>query len=393
MTATDTHPVVTTAHDRSLDVALPQAPMARFRRLVILGVAAGGDAINFTQALGVVAADLGLWQLWSVVGALTLATVGLMHFAGVSARKRRLAGLGRWASAPVLTLGALWLALGLSAFVLRLAPVEPATGGLVLRDAAAAASAAAPQGPGWAQIGLALLMLCLFLATGGLAAWVAYNGHDPQHERLSRVAFMRRWARLVRGLARRWQRRLQRRDARRLRRLRRAVRRSRSLHRTLAALRVRAVRRREAAAAEKERRRQDELEQRRLRRDEEDRQRQEREREAERQRQEREREAQRQRRERRLAELRELERHRHDELVVFTGAETEVADRQRRHERAADLDRQLHRAEADAVRAAADDLRDYARLRLAAVIGDPAATTALTAPHLPRPVVHRVEAS
>lgn len=148
--------------------------VARALHVMLLAVAAGGDAMNFHSALGVLAQQQSGAQLWVVVAALTAAAVGSMHFVGMSARRlngarprvRDMASLG--------TLTFFWLSLGLSAFLLRLQEKERPD---ALTSTFGAAPAAATEGSGHyaTTVAFAILMLCLYLATGAMAAWAAFH--------------------------------------------------------------------------------------------------------------------------------------------------------------------------------------------------------------------------
>lgn len=370
------------------DLAPPAGWVGRARRGGVLVVAAGGDAVNFFGALAIADAGLAEWQVVAAVVALTSATVGLMHFAGVSARKRRLAD-ARLASGSVVTLTLLWLAMGVSAFVIRLGG-EPVDAALAFPGAAPVADA----GLSLEHVGLAFLMLTLFLGTGGMAAWAAYNGHDPDHDRSAALRSARRRIRrraalaaalrsldtmcgtgarrlcvaAVSGVARavgeRRARARVRKDERRQAKARRnaerlaaAARRDAERSATLA----RQEQERVAAAAEQDAERRAVLA---------------------------EHEA-----ERLLLALEVREQLAHERLTTAVAAHEQVVDLVERRRADAARDAARHAAAQRTVDPWADELRDYARLRLAAALSDPATTTALTAPQLPRPSLHREDAS
>ncbi len=280
---------MTTVVARTPDVAPASGPLARVGRAVVLLVAAVGDAVNFKSALGEVSAALSDKQVWSAVVALTIATVGLMHFAGVSARKGRLAGLHWVRLLPVAVLGVLWLALGVCTALLRLAVPEGGGDVLAALTETATVPAATGSGPLSEQYAVTLLMFALFLATGGLAAWAAYNGHDP----------------------------VERTGVRRV---------------------VAAVSARLAARA----------------------------------------------RRRTLRALETAEHLAHEQLLLHAAAHTDAVERRAQLDREVDRCEERHQSDLQANDAWVEELRDHARLRLATVLGDPATTTALTAPHLPR---------
>jgi hypothetical protein len=241
---------------------------------------------------------------------------------------------------------------------------------------------------------LAFLMLTLFLGTGGMAAWAAYNGHDPERDRSAGVRSAQRWIRRRASLAAAL-RSLDTTCATGARRVTAAV----------ADAVTRAVRERRARAQI----RRDERKQARARQDSEQRAaaarqaeersaalaRQEEERSATLARQEAERSAglAQQETERLLQTLEDRERVAHERLTSAVAAHEVVVDLVQR--RKADAARNSVRDEAAQATVApwADELRDYARLRLAVARGVPGTTTALTAPQLPRPSLHREGAS
>lgn len=377
------------------ELAPPRGWPGRARRAAVLLVAAGGDAVSFYGALAIADPNLDDRQVAAAVLALTSATVGLMHFAGVSARKRRLAGspLRSW---PVMTLLLLWLAMGASAFVIRLFG-EPVDAVLDLAGAAPAAS----TGLSWEHVGLPLLMLTLFLGTGGMAAWAAYNGHDPEHERGLALRRARRWIRRRAALAaarRRWTSAC----STALRRSALAV--ARALRERRARAQARAVERaevvaRQAAERETARARQEEERAAAVANEQEERAAalrvQEQERTAALARHEAEQRVLLARQEAQLllGTLEDREREAHERLVTAVAAHEQVVDLAQRRKADADRDADRLRAAQRSVGPWAHELRDHARLRLAAAISDPATTTALTAPQLPRPSLHRQDVS
>jgi hypothetical protein len=167
-------------------------------RLILLAVAAVGDAINFKIALGQLAGQESDWKIWSLVLALTAAAVSQMHFAGVSARRASDSG-GRGPGVPASALTLLWFALGACAFWLRLNVTQ-------MQETDPFSDAPVNSGsPVMHNLPMSLLLLSLYLATGAVAAWSAYN-HGP-----SRIAMLSaRW----RARRPRWG---DRRDSRRLR--------------------------------------------------------------------------------------------------------------------------------------------------------------------------------
>jgi hypothetical protein len=184
----------------------------------LLLLAVTGDFANFYITLSVVANEYPLITVL-VVLALTAAAVALAHGAGTLLRERRRAagtggagraagtgGAGRAAgtggSSVLAVLTGSWLFLGLAAAVVRwFAPPTATSVG------AAAQFGAAPQFGTPARLGgggasalasgeinrlTSLLLLALYLASGVLAAWIAYHGHDPE-QGAARSA----WRRLV----------------------------------------------------------------------------------------------------------------------------------------------------------------------------------------------------
>jgi hypothetical protein len=377
------------------ELAPPRGWLGRVRRGAVLVVAAGGDAVSFYGALAIADPNLDERMVTAAVLALTSATVGLMHFAGVSARKRRLAGstLRSW---PIGTLLVLWLAMGVSAFVIRLVG-EPVDTGLGLAGAAPVAEAGlAPQ-----QFGLALLMLTLFLGTGGMAAWAAYNGHDPEHDRgvalrRARRRFRRRTAmaafrRRVVSACTEGARRTAVAVARAVRERRARLRRARpSGSRRRPARRPSGVRhwhargrsasprwhgRRPSGPSCSPGRRRSAPPRWHARRAE------------------RSALLARQAAELLLRTLEDRERQAHETLTTAVAAHEQVVDLVQRRKADAARDADRLRAAQRTVDPWAHELRDHARLRLAAALSDPATTTALTAPQLPRPSLQREDVS
>ena len=369
------------------ELAPPMGWLGRARRALVLLVAAGGDAVNFYGALAIADPNLYGWQVVAAVLALTSATVGLMHFAGVSARKRRLGGVALW-SRSVGTLTVLWLSMGASAFLIRVTG-EPDGPALALPGAPAAAT-----GFSFEQVPLGLLMFTLFLGTGGMAAWAAYNGHDPEHDHRAALRMARRW---IRSRALRATRRAVRRQRRQERRSNRRSAVASGLRRASTACMTGAHRSAAGGAGAVGRAVQRRRERAQIRQAEgmQKRARLEAEEAAAKARQEAERSAAlaRQESERVLHALESREQAAHEALTTAVAAHEQVVDlvQRRKADAARDIDR--HRAAQETVDPWADELRDYARLRLAAALSDPSTTTALTAPQLPRPVQHRQDAS
>lgn len=186
------------------------AVLSSFFSYLLLAAAAVGDAVNFQSALGVVMEDQPLYVLRLAVAALTCAAVGLMHFAGMSAKKRSTKDAGPWAA---ISLTAIWLLLGLGLLALRVVGYESTSSGDGGFGAVGAATGNATQT--WAHYALAALFFALYLATGAMASWAAFREHDPIRAAARRDARQQRHG--ERNSAR-WRRRVARRAVRSQRR-------------------------------------------------------------------------------------------------------------------------------------------------------------------------------
>jgi hypothetical protein len=170
---------------------LLHGPVAQTLHVVLLLIAAAGDAMNFDTALGVLAQNQTDLEVWTVVAALTAAAVGSMHFVGTSARRVQGARPGPRQGAAIVALTTFWLALGVSAFLLRL-QLPDADADLPPSASFGASPAATTEGVSSDSTTLffAVLMLCLYLTTGAMAAWGAFHlpAYDPSRaqERRSR---------------------------------------------------------------------------------------------------------------------------------------------------------------------------------------------------------------
>lgn len=156
---------------------------------VLLGLAAAGDFANFYITLSVLTNQYPLITVMVVI-ALTASALALAHGVGVvwSDRREHRQHLG---AGPVAILIGLWLFLGLGAALVRW-----------ITPPGSAPSTAAPQfgqtvgatagGTVLTYHVVAVLLLGLYLASGALAAWIAYLDHDPV-----RAARRSTWRRLV----------------------------------------------------------------------------------------------------------------------------------------------------------------------------------------------------
>lgn len=184
-----------------------------FWRWPLLAFTLLGDAVNFKIALGELAAEEDAFSIWTLVVALSLAAVGLMHFAGQSAAAARTRSPSwRYAGASVLVM--VWLALGGCAFYLRLH--RPAAENPFATDPVATTGVDATNMP------LSILLLCLYIATGALTAWAAYN-HGPSRIAMLSARWPGRLQRWAEQRARRRERITERRAARRARREQRRI--------------------------------------------------------------------------------------------------------------------------------------------------------------------------
>lgn len=156
--------------------------------LFLLLLAAAGDFAGFYIALSLVADEWPVITLLIVL-ALTAAAVGLAHGIGTLLRARQ-DGSSDAGAAVLLVPGAAWLFLGVSAVGVRWA-AAPAP----VPDAGFASTTADTTA---AHHMTSVLLLGLYLASGVLAAWVAYLDHDP-----ARTVVRRAWRRLV------WTRRIE----------------------------------------------------------------------------------------------------------------------------------------------------------------------------------------
>lgn len=141
----------------------------------VILLAAGGDAVNFYLALAAISAELSEGLVALLVAALTVVAVACVHSAAVAVRERSAVGSTPWGAAPI-ALTVLWLMLGITAFLLRLRMPEPEAGasGLVVVGAEPVEASG-----GSVVLAMSLMMLVLYLATGGIAAWFAFEHHNP----------------------------------------------------------------------------------------------------------------------------------------------------------------------------------------------------------------------
>lgn len=161
--------------------------------MFFIAAAALGDAVNFQSALGVVMEDQPLYVLWFAIVALTSAAVGLMHFAGKSRKSYRCGLAGQW---PAVFLTAVWLLLGAGLLGLRVVGYRWYLSTLSPGDAFGT-TVAADTTTKWQELAhyaLAMLFFFLYLATGAMAAWAAYRGHEPAQDAARRAAQQRRRA-------------------------------------------------------------------------------------------------------------------------------------------------------------------------------------------------------
>lgn len=136
----------------------------------LLGVAAAGDAVNFWIVLQAANASLTSMVAMVLVMAMTAAAVALMHFAGTAMRDVK-AGVAAHGRLPGIVAIAAWLAMGLSAFALRVsAPEAPASGGLF---------ASAPAQPAHSTLWMGTLLLGLYLGGGVLAYLIGFMLRNP----------------------------------------------------------------------------------------------------------------------------------------------------------------------------------------------------------------------
>lgn len=157
------------------ELLMPRPVKTLVTSWAVIALAAGGDAVNFYLALSTISAELSSELVALLVAALTVVAVACVHSAAVAVRERSAVGSTPWGAAPM-ALTVLWLLLGLTAFLLRLRMPEPdaGTGGLVVLGAEPVEASG-----GSVTLAMSLMMLVLYLATGGIAAWFAFEHHNP----------------------------------------------------------------------------------------------------------------------------------------------------------------------------------------------------------------------
>lgn len=144
---------------------------------LLLGLAVAGDFANFYITLSLVANEYPVITLL-VVLALTAASVALAHSAGVVLR---LSGgsPSRGRTVVLSAMGGSWLVLGVAAAVVRwFAPAAPAGESARPRFGQTGATVAAEATQ--THHLTSLLLLGLYLASGVLAAWIAYLDHGTR---------------------------------------------------------------------------------------------------------------------------------------------------------------------------------------------------------------------
>jgi heme/copper-type cytochrome/quinol oxidase subunit 4 len=145
-------------------LAAAAADVAAFYQVVEL-------ALNLTQLLGGVL----------VVG-LTAVTLTLAHFVGRMLRDRK-AGAKWTPGAMIAVLAIIWLALGATAYWVRLKSGANSGGGFSLPGTVATSTSGSSQGTPYA----AAMFAGLYAATGAVAAVGAYLTHNPLHAAFARA--------------------------------------------------------------------------------------------------------------------------------------------------------------------------------------------------------------
>ena len=144
----------------------------------LLVLAISGDFANFYITLSVVANEYPTITVL-VVLALSASAVALAHAVGVQLRgdQHRPGGRRPASRRAMVVATGCWMFLGLTAAVVRW--FAPPTGGSIAAVAQFGSQAGSALPPEMVQRLTSLLLLGLYLASGVLAAWIAYLNHDP----------------------------------------------------------------------------------------------------------------------------------------------------------------------------------------------------------------------